>query len=368
MDPITQLRARGQSIWLDYIRRSTVEGGELARLVDEGITGVTSNPSIFEKAIAGSEDYDRALRELIDADPHATASSRFEALAVDDIRGAADVLRPVYDRTDGADGFVSLEVSPKLADDTEGTIAHARSLWAEVDRPNLMIKVPATPAGVPAIETLIADGINVNVTLIFSLDQYEAIAAAYLRGLERAADPAHVASVASFFVSRVDTTTDEALASIGSAAASALAGRIAVANAKVAYRRFLELFENEGFAALAARGARPQRVLWASTSTKNPAYSDTLYVTELVGPNTVNTMPPDTLEAFRDHGEVRGDTLLAGVDEAEAAIALLGELGIDLSAITSQLQDEGVAAFDQAFDRLLSAIDDKTARLTTGDR
>ncbi len=366
MNPIADLSARGQSIWFDYIRRSKLADGELAALVEEGIRGVTSNPAIFEQAIAGSDDYDAALRDLIAADPEGSSIARFEALAIEDIQEACDILRSVYDESAGADGFVSLEVNPRLANDTDPTIAEAKRLWATVDRPNLMIKVPATPAGIPATEELIAAGINVNVTLLFSLEQYEASAQAYIRGLERAADPSRIASVASFFVSRVDTSTDAALEKHGSDEALALRGTIAVANAKVAYRRYQDLFEGAEFADLAAKGARPQRALWASTGTKNPEYSDVLYVVELIGPNTVNTVPPATLDAFRDHGEVRGDTVLDGVDDAIESIDALGDLGIDFDEITQTLQDDGVQAFIDAFDRLLTAIEDKASRLGDG--
>ena len=365
MDPLRELHEHGQSIWMDSISRRMLTTGELARLVDSGITGVTSNPAIFEKAIAGSDDYDAALEWLLRTDPEASVVDRYEALAITDIREALDVLRPVYDRTDGADGFVSLEVSPTLADDAEGTIAEARRLWTAVDRPNLMIKVPATPAGVPAIETLIGEGINVNVTLIFSLSHYDAIAGAYIRGVERAPEPAGVASVASFFVSRLDTAVDAILEEIGTEQALALRGRTAVANAVLAYQRYQDLFEGEPFAAAGARGARPQRVLWASTGTKNPDYSDVLYVEELIGPNTVNTVPPATLDAFLDHGEVRGDTVLADVDGAVDVVNALEDLGIDLDAVTEQLQADGVTAFADAFDRLLGAIAEKAGRLAS---
>jgi transaldolase/transaldolase/glucose-6-phosphate isomerase len=366
MDRIRLLGARGQSIWLDFIRRSLIESGELAALVADGITGVTSNPSIFESAIAGSDDYDAALAALLDADPDATAEQLFEEIAVDDIRATAEVLRPVYDATGGADGFISLEVSPELAHDTAGTVADARRLWDRVNRPNLMIKVPATPAGIPAIEDLTAAGINVNATLIFSLDHYDAVAAAYVRGLDQAADPATVASVASFFVSRVDTAVDALLEAEGAEAALALRGRIAVANARLAYRRYRQIFEGGAFAGLAARGARPQRPLWASTGTKNPEYSDILYVEELIGPNTVNTVPPATLDAFADHGRVDRDTVLDEVDRAETEIGSLAGFGIDLNAVTEELQEAGVIAFADAFSRMLEAIEAEARRIRPG--
>ncbi len=363
MNPITALQDAGQSIWLDYIRRELLSSGELDRLIGQGIRGVTSNPSIFEKAIAGSQDYDADLARYIEADACIAPSSLFDRIAVDDIQRAADTLRPVYDATDGADGYVSLEVSPDLARETEATVEEARRLWRVVDRPNLMIKVPATTEGISAVEQLIAEGINVNVTLLFSLEHYEQVAGAYLRGLERAADPSRVASVASFFVSRVDTAVDRQLEAIGSAAALDLKGKIAVANAKVAYRRYQELFEGPGFDALRSRGGRPQRVLWASTGTKNPSYSDVLYVEELVGPNTVNTVPPATLAAFQHHGLPHGSTLTEDVADADIALASLAALGMDLQDITDDLQDQGLAAFTESFHQLLHALHEKSSKL-----
>ncbi len=361
MTKMHELADLGQAVWLDFIRRSLITSGDLQSLVDEGLRGMTSNPSIFEKAIAGSDDYDQALEALVRQGR--TVDEIYEALAVEDIQRAADVLRPVYDETEGADGYVSLEVNPKLARDTEGTIAEAERLFAAVDRPNVLIKVPATPEGVPAIETLIGGGVNVNVTLMFSLDHYEAVSEAYLRGLERRAatggDLSQVASVASFFVSRVDTAVDEALAEAGH---EELQGKIAIANSKVTYARFKEVFSGPRWQKLVAQGARVQRPLWASTSTKNPAYPDTLYVDSLIGPNTVNTLPPATLEVFRDHGTV-ALTLEAGLDEARADLARLAEVGVDLGAITDKLQDRGVAAFAESFDSLLAGIEKKCGKL-----
>lgn len=363
MNPLKALHEYGQSVWLDYIRRSLMTSGELARLMEEdGLRGVTSNPTIFEKTIAGSNDYDDALRALLVDDPHAHAQALYEALAVEDIRMAGDTLRPVYEETDGADGFVSLEVSPRLAHDTAATVDEARRLWRAVDRANVMIKVPATAAGIPAFETLIAEGINVNVTLLFSLARYEAVAQAYLRGLERCPDPSRVASVASFFISRVDSAVDRDLERLGTAEARALQGKIAIANAKGAYRRFRDIFHGQAFAGPRSRGAHPQRVLWASTGTKNPEYSDVLYVEELIGPHTVNTMPPATLSAFREHGRPRS-TLTERLDEADAAVARLAELGVDLERITEQLERDGVAAFARSFDQLLAALEDKRRSL-----
>ena len=360
MNPLKELGGQGQSIWLDYIRRNLIRSGELKRLVDDdGIRGVTSNPTIFEKAIAGSTDYDEALRAMLARDGNAEVEKLYEPLAIEDIQMAADVLRPVYDASNGDDGYVSLEVSPHLAHDTQGTIAAAKRLRAAVDRPNLMIKVPATPAGIPAIEQLIADGLSINVTLMFSMDDYEAVSRAYVNGLERCADPSKVASVASFFVSRVDTVVDKELEKNGSPEARALLGKIAIANSKVVYRRFMEIFHGEGFASLRSRGARVQRPLWASTGTKNPAYSDVLYVENLIGPETVNTLPPDTINAFRDHGKIPGATVKTGFDDADAALATLAKLGINFDAITEKLQVDGVASFSASFDQLMGALEKK---------
>ncbi len=356
-----QLHDLGQSIWFDYIRRAFINSGELQSLVDQGVRGVTSNPSIFEKAIAGSADYDAALRPLVDAGKSVAAI--YEALALADIQAAADILRPVFDESDGRDGFVSLEVSPTLAHDTPNTIAEARRLHAALDRPNVMIKVPATAEGIPAITALITDGISVNVTLIFSTAQYEPVAAAYLAGLEQLAaqggDLSRVASVASFFVSRVDTAVDAALEKIGE---QALQGKIAVANAKAAYARFGSLFSGARWERLAALGAQVQRPLWASTGTKSPLYPDTLYVDALIGPDTVNTVPPATLNAILDHGTV-ASTLAQNVDTAHRQLARLAELGVDLDAITGKLQEDGVAAFANSFETLMASVAAKRAKL-----
>jgi len=367
MNPLKTLHKYGQSIWLDYIRRSLITSGELKRLVQEdGLRGVTSNPTIFEKAIAGSTDYDEDLRALLAENPQAAAPVLYELLALEDIRMAADILRPVYDETNGADGFISVEVSPHLAHDTKGTILEAKRLNALIARPNVMIKVPATLEGIPAIEDLIAEGVNVNITLMFSLRHYEAVAHAYIRGLERCSDPRKVSSVASFFVSRVDTMVDRALEKHGSAQAKNLLGKIAVANSKIVYRRFREIFYGEPFSSLRKRGARVQRPLWASTGTKNPAYSDVLYVEELIGPDTVNTLPPATLNAFRDHGRVRAATVEKGSEEAESALTRLKELRIDLDAVAEQLQVDGVAAFAASFDQLLAALGEKRKSILAG--
>ncbi len=357
MADLKSLNDHGQSIWYDNIRRALLESGEFEKMFKSGVTGVTSNPSIFEKAIAGSSDYDQVLDPLLTAG--LPVKKIYETLAIEDIQRTADLLRNIYADTDGKDGFVSIEVSPELANDTDGTITEARRLYAEVDRPNVMIKVPVTLAGIPAIETLIGEGINVNVTLIFSMDRYAEAAEAYIKGLEalerRGGDLRRVASVASFFVSRVDTAVDRALDEKG---AESLLGKIAVANAKVAYAHFKEIFSGERWDALAEKGAWVQRPLWASTSTKNAAYADTLYVDSLIGPDTVNTVPPATLEAFIDHGTI-ARTLEHDVEAAEAELHQLSELGIDLSEITDQLLREGVDAFAKSFRTMLASIEGK---------
>jgi transaldolase len=359
--PLADLRKQGQSIWLDYIRRSLLTGGGLKRLIrEDGLTGVTSNPSIFEKAIDGSSDYDNDLRDAPGHHAHVEPRVLYDTLAIEDVSMAADLLRPAYEQSGGADGFVSLEPPPQLTRNTAGTITEGRRLWQAVNRPNLMIKVVASPEGIPAVEQLIGEGINVNITLMFSQRHYEAVAQAYLRGLARCPEPARIASVASFFVSRIDTAVDRALEADGSGEALALRGKIAIANAKVAYRRFREIFYGEAFAALRRRGAHVQRVLWASTGGKNPAYRDVLYVEELIGPDTVNTIPPNTLDAFRQHGRVRGATVLEGTMDAEEQLRRLTALGIDLDSITEQLQVDGIAAFANAYDRVLAALDKKS--------
>lgn len=365
MNPLEQLLQCGQSIWLDSISRDLVNSGELQRLVtDDKLRGLTSNPTIFEQAMTRGHSYDDALRQLLRADNKQSDKALFEALAVEDIRMAADVLRPVYDEADGGDGYVSFEVSPHLAHDTAGSIAEARRLWQAVQRPNLMIKIPATPEGIPAIEQLISDGVNVNVTLMFSLGHYEAVAHAYMAGLNRQSGSAPSGlnvwpvSVASFFVSRVDVLIDPLLEKIGTPEALALRGKIAIANAKLAYQRFREIFYGEPFAALRDKGARVQRPLWGSTGTKNPGYSDVLYVEELIGPDTVNTVPPKTLAAFRDHGRVR-ETLRENITQAKTDIAQLEALGIDLGALTEKLQNDGAAAFAASYDKLLAELKNK---------
>src|SRR5689334_9723194 len=362
MNPLKQLQEQGQSVWLDYIRRDLLTGGGLKRLRDEdGLSGVTSNPTIFDKAIAGSSDYDESLRSLLAKDPHVNPEKLFDHLEIEDIQMAADILRPVYDQTDGADGFVSMEVPASMAHNTAATVSEAKRLWRAVVRPNVMIKVPATPEGIPAIEALIAEGINVNITLMFSLAHYEAVAAAYLRGLRRNQNPSKVASVASFFVSRVDTMVDAALEKIGTPEALALRGKIAIANSKRVYRRFKEIFLGTPFSEFKNRGARLQRPLWASTSTKNPAYRDVIYVEELIGPHTVNTLPPATIDAFRDHGKLR-NSLTEDISGAQKTMDDLAKAGISMKEVTDKLTEDGVKLFADAFEKLLAAVERSTSQ------
>jgi transaldolase/glucose-6-phosphate isomerase len=360
--PMKELARLGQSVWLDYIRRNLITSGELKRLVDEGLGGVTSNPAIFEKAITGSDDYTDILTgDNKDVD----ATTLYERLAIRDIQDAADVLRPVYDRTNGRDGYVSLEVSPYKANETKATIEEARRLWKAVNRRNLMVKIPGTAAGIPAIEQAIGEGININVTLLFSQDMYEAVALAYIRGLQKAANPAGIASVASFFVSRIDSLVDSKIdeklktaAGDHKARLESLHGRVAIANAKLAYERYKKVFSGAAWDALANRGANTQRVLWASTSTKNPKYRDVMYIEELIGADTVNTVPPATLEAFRDHGEVR-PSLEQDVDGARRVMADLETAGISMKDVTDTLLVQAVKLFVEPFDKLLNTIDSK---------
>lgn len=363
MSILKDLNDLGQSIWYDYIRHFFITSGELKALIEEGLGGVTSNPSIFEKAINGSSDYDEAIRSLVEMDK--SVEEIYEDLVLDDIAQAADLLRSVYESTQGVDGYVSLEVSPTLAHDTKGTIAEAQRLFKVLARPNVMIKVPATPAGIPAIEELVACGININVTLIFNLDHYRPVAEAYLKGLERhltdCGDISKVASVASFFISRVDTAVDQVLTSLEN---KDLQGKIAIANAKIAYDTFRQIFSGSRWEKLAAFGARVQRPLWASTGTKNPEYPDTLYVDQLIGPDTVNTLPPATLNAFLEHGSV-AHTLTEEIEEAEAQLAQLEDLGIDFKAITQKLQEEGLQAFAESFKTLIASIRHKQDLLLT---
>ncbi len=374
-NPLTQLITHGQSFWFDNIQRGLISSGEFDRMISEDdLRGVTSNPSIFEKAIAGSQDYDAALAELARTQPGASNRDYFYALAVEDIQHAADRLRPVYEASQGVDGYVSLEVSPDLAYDTQASIDEARQLFIRLNRPNVMIKIPATQEGLPAIETLIADGININATLLFSVQRYVEVAQAFIRGLQKRHAKGHridnVHSVASFFISRVDTILDQKLAEKAATASgeqqtliAQLRGQGAILNAKCAYREYQRLFkQGDEFAELAQAGAHPQRLLWASTGTKNPDYSDVLYVETLIGPETVNTMPPATYQAFKDHGRV-ADTLLQDIDQAEKKLAGFATLGIDIAPLTQQLEDEGVASFAKSFDNLLAALGDKIEQL-----
>ena len=391
MNPLVELQKLGQSIWYDNIRRALIDSGDLAqkigaapkgvtstlgqKVIGDDLRGVTSNPTIFEKAITGSTDYDNAMRQLIAEGK--SVNEIYEALVIEDIQRAADLFKPVYERTDKLDGYVSLEVSPLLAHDTESTIAEAKRLWAALNRPNVMIKIPATPAGIPAIEQSIAAGININVTMIFALENYEQVADAYISGLEQRAAAGqpidHVASVASVFVSRIDTAVDNQLEfrlrrsedENEKAWLSSLLGKTAIANARLQYRKFKEIFATERFAKLKAKGARVQRPLWASTGTKNPKYSDVLYVEELIGPDTVNTIPPATYTAFRNHGKVRL-SVEENLDEARATLSRLGEIGIDLKQVCQQLQDDGVKAFADSFESLMASITSKQATLTSG--
>ena len=372
MNPVKELEKHGQAVWLDFLARGFIAKGELKRLIDEdGVKGVTSNPSIFEKAIDSSDEYDGPIGKALGRSDRPVAEL-FEELAVEDIQNAADVLRPVYDAMHGKDGYVSLEVSPYLATDTKGTIAEARKLWKHVHRKNLMIKVPATEEGLPAIEQLISEGISVNITLLFSQKVYLQVAEAYIAGLEKyvagGGDPSHIASVASFFVSRIDTVVDKQLDDKIAKAndpsekerLAALKGKIAVANAKLAYQDYKKLIAGERWEKLAAKGAQPQRLLWASTGTKNKDYSDVLYVEELIGADTVNTVPPATLEAFRDHGKLR-DSLEDNIDEARQVLAELEKSGISLDEITADLVKDGVKLFADAADKLYGAVAHKRA-------
>lgn len=354
MNPLLQVRQHGQQIWLDNLSRTLLNDGHLARLIaEDGVAGVTTNPAIFHKAIAGGRYYEDDLAAL--KQQPLSAEARYEALVIPDVQRACDLLAPLHRDSGGNAGYVSLEVSPALAHDADGTVAAGLRLRAAVNRPNLLIKVPATPAGVEAIERLIGEGVSVNVTLMFSLAHVKAVASAYLRGLSRlcaaGGDPSTVMSVASLFLSRVDSLVDKQLDELGGDAL-ALRGKSAVATAKLAYQRYLARFHGEEFSALNAKGARPQYMLWASTGTKNPAYSDLLYVEPLIGAETVNTLPDATLDALRDHGRVDA-TLDRDVDAAEAQYAALERVGVDLDAVGERLQREGLAQFEQAFAALL---------------
>lgn len=366
MNRLKALNDLGQVVWLDFLSRRFIADGRLQALIEEdGLAGVTSNPSIFEKAILGSDDYDSSIAGCEDGNVDDRAL--FERLAVEDVRSAADVLRPVYDTTKRADGYVSIEVSPDLAMRAVGTVAEARRLWRAVGRENLMIKVPATTPGLEAIRQLISEGINVNITLLFSQTVYEGVVEAYLSGLEDliacGGDPKTVASVASFFVSRIDTAVDKLVTErlsqthddIRRRALANIRGKVAIANARLAYQRYKRLFAGPRWAALRVKGARPQRLLWASTGTKNPDYSDVLYVEELIGPDTINTMPPATMDAFRNHGRVRA-SLEEDLPGAQHVMATLARFGISLDEITDRTLNEGIQQFNDAMEKLLNAI------------
>ncbi len=368
-NPVLDLESFGQSIWMDFIDRDTISSGQLQKWIEQdGVSGVTSNPSIFEKAITGSDDYDESIRAL--ALTEMTSEEIFRLLTVEDIQRVADLLLPTYYRTDGRDGFVSLEVSPTLAHNTASTIAEAGELWALVNRPNAMIKVPATLEGIPAIRELTGEGINVNITLLFGLPRYREVADAYLGGLEILAASGKplkpVASVASFFLSRIDTLIDPVLEKLmktdspQAGIAAQLHGQIAIASAKVAYEMYKEIFGSERFARLTKKGARTQKLLWASTSTKNPAYSDTKYMEALIGPDTINTVPVETLNAYRDHGHPE-QTLDQEIHKAYHLLNKLASVGIDLDAVTQQLEDEAIEKFVSAFDRLMPSLKEKAA-------
>lgn len=362
MNRLQQLQQLGQSIWLDFISRDALRSGELAARIESGVLGMTSNPAIFEKSMGSGNAYDADIAKLAKLDR--STLEIYETLALEDIAAASALLRPIYDQTDALDGYVSIEVSPRLARDTAGTVAEAKRLWKALNRPNIMIKIPGAPEGVPAIREAIAGGININVTLLFSIDAYEASALAYIEGLEQRAargeDVSKVASVASFFVSRVDTLVDKLLK--GKPEESALRGKAAIANAKLAYERFEQLFSGPRWDALAAKGARPQRPLWASTSAKDPSFPDTIYMDALIGAHTVNTAPPQTIDAFADHGVV-AVTVTEGLDEARATLAQLDALGIRMDAVTDELLRDGVRLFAEAFDRLEAGLAKKVASL-----
>jgi transaldolase len=359
--PLQQLNDQGQSVWVDYLSRTFIQDGDLAGLVEDGVHGVTSNPTIFQGAIAEGDAYDDQLREVLEkvSEP----KEIFLALAIRDIQAACDILRSTFDA--GQAGRVSLEVDPNLAHDTEATAAEAKRLWKDVDRPNLFVKIPATKEGLPAIEESIANGIPINVTLIFSLERHREVAEAYVRGVKRfvegGGDPTHVASVASFFVSRVDTETDKRLDEIGGH--DELKGKLAIANAKLAYETYKDVFSGSEWEALEAKGASKQSCLWASTSTKNPEYRDVLYVEELVGPDTVNTMPRDTIEAVQDHGEIRGNTIEEDVEGARKLFDDLKAAGIDYDDVVATLEREGVEKFAKSFADLFADVESKRDRL-----
>jgi transaldolase len=372
-NPLARIPEFGQSIWLDYIKRSFTEGGELKKLIDEDdLRGVTSNPAIFEEAIAHSSDYDQTLAEL--SKQNLSPQEAFLKIAIEDVQTAADLFKEVYERTDALDGYVSLEVSPSLALDTEGSIKEARSSWETLDRKNVMIKIPGTEPGLPAIKQLISDGININVTLLFGLDRYRAVAETYVAGLEERAAKGlpvdRIASVASFFLSRIDTAIDPLLDKAATddhrhaTVAKQLKGKIAIASARDAYSIYKEVFGSERFKALAAKGAKPQRLLWASTGVKNKDYPDLMYMEALIGPDTVNTVPKDTLNAYRDHGDP-ASRLEDGLEEARYQLYQLDDvLGINLNDITKQLEEEGIQKFVKPFDSLMKVIGEKSQQVS----
>jgi transaldolase len=368
MNALQQLEKLGQSVWYDNISRGVILRGELKAMVDEGLLGVTSNPTIFDNAISGSDDYDGQIKELVEGNPTIEVPAIIQALMVKDIQMAADVLKPVFDRTKGRDGYVSVEVTPNKARDTNATIAEVRELWSKVNRKNLMVKIPATKEGLPAIEQAISEGININVTLIFALQRYREVAEVYINGLEKRMKSGkaidHVASVASVFVSRIDTLVDGMLDKKAAddapakAKLEALKGKAAIANTKMIYHAFKEIFGTPRFAALKAKGASVQRPLWGSTGTKNPAYSDLLYVETLVGPHTVNTVPPKTYAAILDHGKI-SLTVESNMDAAHADLRGLNAAGINMDEVTKKLEDDGVASFEKSFDGLYNNLDEK---------
>ena len=359
MNSLRELEKLGQSIWLDYIRRDLMTGGELKRLIEEdGISGITSNPTIFAKAISDDSEYDAAIQRILAESPEITAAALFERIEIEDLQMAADTLRPVFDRTDGNDGFASIEVSAHLAYNTRQSVLEARRLWSEVARPNLMVKIPATAEGMPAIEQLISEGINVNITLIFSVSQYEEVVQAYLRGMERNPDPRKVTSVASLFVSRVDTAVDKALEEVGTEEALAVRGKAGIADASLTYRRFREVFFGPRFEALRRRGVRIQKPLWASTGTKNKAYSDVMYIEELIAPDSINSVPPETLDAFRDHGRPRV-ALSQETEKAQETIGELVRMKISPHLIGQELTDQGVTKFVKSYDELIERLETK---------
>ena len=372
-NPLAQIPDYGQSIWLDYIKRSFIKSGELKKMIDEdGLRGVTSNPAIFEEAIAHSDDYNDAIKAV--ANKNLSTQDVFLGIAVEDVQSAADLFKGVYEDTDALDGYVSLEVSPTLALNTEGSLTEARSSWKTLDRKNVMIKIPGTKEGVPAIKELISEAININVTLLFSLDSYRAVAEAYIEGLEKRVSEGksieNIASVASFFLSRIDTMVDPMLEKIivedneKALVAKQLLGKVAIASARVAYHIYKEIFKSERFKALEAKGAKPQRLLWASTSVKNKAYSDLMYLEALIGPETVDTVPKDTLDAYRDHGHP-ASRLEDGLEEAQYVLYQLEDVvGINLADVTKKLEDEGIQKFIKPFESLMNVIEDKLKDIT----